>query len=50
MDLVQFVFGLVMILIGIAIVVSPEMATIIAVVLVLLGAVALYDAIYGTKN
>ena len=50
MDLVQFVFGLVMILIGVAIVISPEMATIIAVVLVLLGAVALYDAIYGTKN
>lgn len=50
MDLVQFVFGLIMILIGIAIVISPEMATIIAVVLVLLGAVALYDAIYGTKN
>ena len=50
MDLVQFAIGLIMILIGIAIIVSPELATIIAAILVILGAVAVYDAIYGTKK
>ena len=50
MDLAQFAIGLIMILIGIAIIISPELATIIAAVLVILGAVAIYDALYGTKN
>ena len=50
MDLVQFAIGFIMIIIGIAIIVSPELATIIAAVLVILGAVAVYDAVYGTKN
>jgi hypothetical protein len=50
MDLVQFAFGLMMILIGIAIILSPELATVIAAVLVILGAVAVYDAVYGTKS
>ena len=50
MNLVQFAIGLIMIIIGITIIVSPELATIIAAVLVLLGAVAVYDAVYGTKN
>jgi hypothetical protein len=50
MDFIQFVIGLAMILIGIAIIVSPELATVIAAVLVILGAVALYDAIYGTNK
>lgn len=44
MDLVQFAIGLIMILIGIAIIVSPELATIIAVVVVILGVVTIYDA------
>jgi uncharacterized membrane protein HdeD (DUF308 family) len=44
MDLVQFAIGLIMILIGIAIIVSPELATIIAVVVVILGIVTIYDA------
>jgi uncharacterized membrane protein HdeD (DUF308 family) len=43
MDLVQFAIGLIMILIGIAIIVSPELATIIAVVVVILGVVTIYD-------
>jgi len=50
MDLVQFAIGSIMILIGIAIIMSPELATIIAVVLVILGVVATYDAVYGTKS
>jgi uncharacterized membrane protein HdeD (DUF308 family) len=50
MDIFQFAIGLIMILIGIAIIVSPELATIIAAVLVILGAVTVYDAVYGTKN
>jgi len=50
MDLVQFAIGLIMVLTGIAIIVSPELAAIIAAVLVLLGAVAVYDAVYGTKK
>ena len=50
MDLVQFAIGLIMILIGIAIIVSPELATIIAAVLAILGVVTVYDAMSGTKN
>ena len=50
MNLVQFAIGLIMILVGIAIIISPELATIIAAVLVLFGALAIYDAVYGTKN
>ena len=50
MDIVQFAIGLIMILVGIAIIISPELATIIAAVLVILGAVATYDAVYGTKK
>ena len=50
MDLVQFAIGLIMILIWIAIIISPELATIIAAVLVILWALAVYDAVYGTKN
>jgi hypothetical protein len=50
MDLVQFAIGLIMILIGIAIIVSPELANLIAAVLVIFGVVAIYDAIYGTKE
>ena len=50
MDLVQFAIGLMMMLIGIAIIISPELATIIAAVLVILGVVATYDAVYGTKS
>ena len=43
MDLLQFAIGLIMILIGIAVIVSPELATIIAIVVVLLGVVTIYD-------
>lgn len=43
MDLIQFTIGLLMILVGIAIIVSPELATIIAVVVVILGIVTIYD-------
>jgi len=50
MDLVQFAIGLLMILIGLAIIISPELATVIAAVLAVLGAVAVYDAIYGSKR
>ena len=50
MDLVQFAIGLMMILIGMAIIISPELATIIAAVILILGAVAVYDAVYGTKK
>ena len=50
MDMVQFAIGLIMILIGIAIIISPELATVIAAVLVILGVVATYDAVYGTKS
>ena len=50
MDLVQFAIGLIMILVGIAIIVSPELSTIIAAVLLLLGALAVYDAVKGSKN
>lgn len=44
MDLLQFAIGLIMILVGIAVIVSPELATIIAIVVVLLGVVTIYDA------
>ena len=50
MDIIQFAIGLIMVLVGIAIIITPELATIIAAVLVILGAVAVYDAVYGTKN
>ena len=50
MDLVQFAIGLIMILIGLAIIISPELATVIAAVLVVFGVVAVYDAIYGSKS
>ena len=50
MDLVQFAIGLMMILIGMVIIFSPELATVIAVILAILGAVAIYDAVYGTKK
>jgi len=50
LDLIQFIFGFIMVLIGIAIILSPELATIIAAVLVILGVVAIYDALYGTKS
>lgn len=50
MDLVQFAIGLVMVLVGIAIIVSPELSTVIAAVLAILGAAAIYDAVYGTKK
>jgi uncharacterized membrane protein HdeD (DUF308 family) len=50
MDLFQFAIGLIMVLVGIAIIVSPELATVIAAVLAILGAVAIYDAIYRKKN
>ena len=50
MNLFQFAIGLIMILIGIAIIISPELATIIAAVLVILGAVTTYDAVYETKS
>ena len=43
MDLLQFAIGLIMILVGIAVIVSPELATIIAIVVVLLGVVTVYD-------
>ena len=44
MDLVQFAIGLIMILVGLAIIISPELATIIAAVVVVLGVVTVYDA------
>jgi uncharacterized membrane protein HdeD (DUF308 family) len=50
MDLVQLAIGLVMILVGIAIIISPELATIIAAVIVILGAAAVYEAIHETKK
>jgi hypothetical protein len=50
MDLIQFAMGLIMVLVGIAIIVSPELSTIIAAVLIILGVVAVYDAVHGTKN
>jgi hypothetical protein len=50
MDLFQFAIGLIMILIGTAIIISPELATIIAAVLIILGLVAAYGALYGTKS
>jgi len=50
MDLIQFAIGIMMILIGVAIIISPELATVIAAVLAVLGAVAVYDAIYGSKR
>ena len=49
MDLFQFTIGLIMTLIGVAIIISPELATIIAAVLII-GLVAAYDAVYGTKS
>jgi hypothetical protein len=50
MDLVQFAIGLVIVLVGIAIMISPELATVIAVILVILGAAAIYDAVYRIQN
>ena len=50
MDLFQFAIGLIITLIGVAIIISPELATIIAAVLIILGLVAAYDAVYGTKS
>jgi len=50
MDLFQFAIGLIMTLIGVAIIISPELATIIAAVLIIIGLVAAYDSVYGTKS
>ena len=49
MDLFQFAIGLIMTLIGVAIMINPELATIIGAVLII-GLVAAYDAVYGTKS
>jgi len=38
------------ILVGISIIISPELATVIAALLVTFGAEATYDAVYGTKS
>ncbi len=40
MDLLQVLIGLIITLIGVAIIISPELATIIAAVLIILGLVA----------
>ena len=50
MDLFQFAVGIVMIIIGAAIILNPELATIIAAVLIILGALATYDAVHGTES
>jgi hypothetical protein len=50
MDFVQFIFGLLMVLTGLAIILSPELTTIITILLIVLGLVAIYDAIFGSNN
>jgi uncharacterized membrane protein HdeD (DUF308 family) len=50
MDLVEFVIGVVSIIIAVAILVSPEFAYLIAIVLVVIGIAALADAIFGEKK
>jgi hypothetical protein len=59
MDLVQFTIGLAIVLVGIAVIISPELTTriiispelarFVAAVLVILGAVTIYDAVYGKR-
>ena len=46
MDLLQLVAGLIMIAIGMTIIFIPDLATIIAVILLLLGVVVIYDAVH----
>ena len=50
MNLFQFAVGIVMIIIGAAIILNPELATIIAAVLIILGALATYGAVHGTES
>lgn len=50
MKLTQFVIGLVILVVGILILVSPEFAYIISVILVIIGIVALLDAVYGRER
>jgi hypothetical protein len=46
MDFFQFAAGLIMIGIGLVIIFFPELATIIAVILFLMGLVVVYDAVH----
>jgi len=55
MDIIRFTMGLVIVLVGISIVISPELAKIIiglelrafiAAVFVILGAITIFDAVY----
>ena len=60
MNRVQFGFGLIIILVGATVIISPELdkpiivnpllATFIAILLMLFGAITVYDAIYRTKK
>jgi len=50
MDIVQFIIGFVILVTGIAILVIPEFAYIIAIILVVIGIVTLLDAIYRKKK
>lgn len=59
MNRVQFGFGLIIILVGATVIISPELdkpivvnpllATFIAVMLMFFGAITIYDAVYGKK-
>jgi hypothetical protein len=50
LDLFQVVVGLIMILVGAVIIIYPEFASPIAVVLVIFGALAIFDAVYVSNN
>ena len=50
LDLFQVVIGLIMILVGAVIIIFPEFTSIIALILVIIGVLAIFDAAYVSNN
>ena len=50
LDLFQVVVGLIMIIVGAVILIYPEFASLIAIVLVIIGALTIFDAVYVSNN
>jgi len=50
MGIIEFIIGVIILLIAVAILVSPEFAYLLAILLVVIGIAALLDAILGRKK
>lgn len=50
LDLFQVIIGLIMMIVGTVIIIYPEFATLIALILVIVGVLAIFDATYVSNN